>query len=74
MVSVMKETDRIEIFQVAAPGRIFTLESNRPFFRNRGLKHRRPDFKLIDGTLEHYSDIEKYKTAIMEALEPKKAK
>lgn len=35
-----------ERFVVHGKKRIF-IESNRPFFRNKGIKHRRPDYKLI---------------------------
>lgn len=41
--------ERTEQFRLTGRDRSITLQSNRPFFRNRGLKHRKPDWKIIEG-------------------------
>ncbi|MBD0376922.1 MAG: hypothetical protein ICV51_14985 [Flavisolibacter sp.] len=40
------------------------IESNRPLFRNKGLKKRRPDFKVVEGQLRNLSFTEKIIAAI----------
>ncbi len=39
--------ERKEHFKVHGRNGHILVESNRPLFRNKGLKHRRPDFKVI---------------------------
>ncbi|MFT3823683.1 MAG: hypothetical protein QM731_07170 [Chitinophagaceae bacterium] len=43
--------DRIEQYKVEARNGIIMIQSNRPLFRNRGLKHRAPARKLIEGNI-----------------------
>ncbi|HEV7333253.1 MAG TPA: hypothetical protein VGN63_19615 [Flavisolibacter sp.] len=38
---------RREHFKLIARNKTLTIESNRPLFRNKGLKHRRYDLKVI---------------------------
>lgn len=38
-----------ECFRIFGRDRSIVIESNRPFFRNRGLKNRQPTIKLIEG-------------------------
>jgi hypothetical protein len=35
-----------------ARNKTLTIESNRPLFRNKGLKHRRFDLKILEGGTE----------------------
>lgn len=63
-------TERSEKFRITARNKTIVLESNRPLFRNKGLKHRIPDWKLVEGTLAYSGAIEKLSTAIMAVLEP----
>lgn len=43
----------IELIKIAGRNRSVTLQSNRPFYKARGLKHRRINWKLIDGTISN---------------------
>ncbi len=63
-------TQRSEQFKVIARNKTVVLESNRPLFRNKGIKHRRPDWKLVEGTLGYQSGFERLTDAIMEVIEP----
>jgi hypothetical protein len=63
-------TGRSEKFRIAARNKTIVLESNRPLFRNKGLKHRHPDWKLIDGELSYSGAVEKLANAIMKVIEP----
>ncbi|MEJ7611345.1 MAG: hypothetical protein WKF88_09235 [Ferruginibacter sp.] len=40
---------RKEQMKIGSDRRHMIIETNRPFFRNKGLKHRNPDVKLISG-------------------------
>lgn len=42
----------------------FQLQCNWPVFRNRGLKHRMPDWKLIEGKLTYRSSFQQIILAI----------
>ncbi len=59
-----------EHFKVTFDGRYILLESNRPFFRNKGLKHRTPNFKLIDGSVRYASNLDVIIEGIMNKFEP----
>jgi hypothetical protein len=43
---------RREHFELIARNRSIIIESNRPLFRNKGLKHRRYDLTLVNGNTE----------------------
>lgn len=66
--------DRVEHFKLLGRNKTIVLECNRPFFRNKGLKHRRPDWKLIEGKIDHQTSLDPVKDAILEYLEPKAKK
>lgn len=40
---------RTEHFKLIARNKTVTIESNRPFFRNKGLKYRRNELKVREG-------------------------
>jgi hypothetical protein len=42
-------------FKVIARNGSVTFSSNRPLFRNKGLRRRRPDYVLIEGHIPHKS-------------------
>lgn len=46
------------------------IQSNRPFFRNRNMKHRRPDYTVVSGNIRHKDVLEDAFRAIMDVLEP----
>lgn len=61
--------DRYEHFKVIARNKTLLLQSNRPFFRKRGLKHRRPDWKLLDGEIFHGAVYEQILEQIMKVID-----
>ncbi|MCB9056735.1 MAG: hypothetical protein H6549_12840 [Chitinophagales bacterium] len=46
-------SDQIEKYIVVARNKTLTFRSNRPLLRKKGLKHRRPDWKLVDGQIHN---------------------
>jgi hypothetical protein len=61
--------ERIEHFKVIGKNKSIVLESNRPLFRNRGLKHRKPDFKLIEGTVDFIGSLDVLIEEILKVVE-----
>jgi hypothetical protein len=57
-----------EQYKVSGRTSSMTLESNRPLFRNKGIKKRRPDWKVIEGRSTNSSILEKIIIAIMGML------
>lgn len=53
-----------EQFTVLAKKKKLVITSNRLLFRNKGLKHRRPDYKLIQGEVWNISFLEQIIDAI----------
>lgn len=45
------QSDQIERFKVIARNRSLILQSNRPLLRSNGMRHRKPDWKLVDGEI-----------------------
>jgi hypothetical protein len=46
------------------------IQSNRPFFRNRNMKHRKPDYKVISGAVRYKSVLDEVFKEIMKVMEP----
>lgn len=70
-VRCIYEDKRIEQFEVCSKKQSLVVESNRPFFRNKGLKHRRPDWKYISGPSGiHLGSLDVLYSAILAVLEP----
>lgn len=44
-------SDQIEKFEITARNNSLTIQSNRPLLRNKGIKFRRPGYKLIGGII-----------------------
>lgn len=57
-------SEQIEKFEVRARNKTLTIQSNRPLLRGKGIKHRKPDYKLIAGDIKSSGALEK----IIEAL------
>jgi hypothetical protein len=38
-----------EHFLITARNKTFTIQSNRPLLRGKGIKHRKPNYKIIEG-------------------------
>ena len=62
-------TPRAEQFKIFAKNRTIVLESNLPFFLSKGLKHRKPDWKIIEGDLGYASVTNLLINAILKKLE-----
>lgn len=45
------QSDQIERFKVIARDRTLVLQNNRPLLRTNGMKHRKPDWKMVQGEL-----------------------
>lgn len=61
-------SSREEHFWVKRAGETIVLSSNRPLFRNKGLKHRRGDYEVISGQMHNIGLFNK----IVDAIEAKK--
>jgi hypothetical protein len=59
----------VERFQVIARNKTLVLESNRPVFRRKGLKHRKPEWTLIAGEVSNSGFLELIQTAIYDWVE-----
>lgn len=55
IVEHTKVDSRTEYFKVSSKTNYLLISSNRPFFRSKGLKHRRPDYDVIEGTVYNIS-------------------
>lgn len=62
-------TERLEKFKIIGRNKTIVLESNRPLFRNKGLKHRKPDWKLVEGSLTSTSGLEEIQQKILEIVD-----
>lgn len=61
--------ERNEQYAIIAKNKTVVLESNRPFFRNRGLKHRKPDWKIVEGKINNGSGLDQIIQKIMEKVD-----
>lgn len=66
---VIYRSDQIERIRVIGRDRSIVLQNNRPLFRGRGLKHRRPNWKLIEGTGNNAYALERIIAALSSYLE-----
>jgi hypothetical protein len=48
-VELIHQTKQIQQFRVSAGGRSIVIQTNGPLFKNKGLKHRKGQWKLIEG-------------------------
>lgn len=62
-------TERTEKYRVIARNKTLILECNRPFFRNRGMKHRKPDWKVIEGEVHKGKGLEELQNRILEIID-----
>jgi hypothetical protein len=60
---------REEQFKVIAKNGSVTISSNRPLFRNKGLKKRKPDYLLIEGSIPNKSTENQLVQAIQSYVE-----
>ncbi|MES1225759.1 MAG: hypothetical protein ABUT20_60335 [Bacteroidota bacterium] len=59
----------MEHYEVTACNKTFTLQTNRLMFINRGLKHRKGQWKIISGHMNNTYAMEKIIAAIEEKIE-----
>ncbi len=67
-VQLIYKTDTIERFEVIARNKTLVFETNRLLFINKGLKHRKGQWKLISGHINYSYHREKIQEAIDEKL------
>ena len=60
---------REEQFTIIARNGSVTFSSNRPLFRNKGLRKRKPDYVLIDGSIPNKSTERQLVEAIQNYVE-----
>jgi hypothetical protein len=63
-------SEREEAFAIKAKNKTLVFSSNRPLFRNKGLKHRKPDYKLVIREMNNMS----YRDKIVKAIDVKSNK
>ena len=61
--------ERIERFELIGSNKTITIETNRPFFRNRGLKHRKPICKVVAGEVLFGKPLEEIITQIIDKMD-----
>lgn len=61
-------SEQIERFEVKARNKTLTIQSNRPLLRGKGIKHRKPDYKLIAGDIKSFGALEKIIESIQLSL------
>lgn len=69
LVQLKFKDERIEQYAVIGKNKEILIESNRPFFRNKGLKHRKPDWKVVSGKVDYGGALEDLFKAIMDVID-----
>jgi hypothetical protein len=59
----------VERYKLTAANKILVLENNRPIFIRKGLKHRKPDWKLVQGEINNPSFLNDITDAINRHIE-----
>jgi hypothetical protein len=68
-VEKIYDDGRIERYQINGKNGFIILESNRPLFRNRGLKKKRPEWNMIQGELKYRNYLRLFVDAIMDVVD-----
>lgn len=68
-VEKIYDDGRIERYQINGKNGSIILESNRPLFRNRGLKKKRPEWNMIQGELKYRNYLWLFVDAIMDVVD-----
>jgi len=58
-VERFEDTDSFEKYRVTARNKSFVLQSNRPLLREKGLKHKPIDWKVIEGGFDNSHFLQK---------------
>jgi hypothetical protein len=67
-VELVHKTEVLEHYEVTAKNKSLTLQTNRLLFQEKGLKHRKGQWKLIAGHLHNTAALDKIIKAIEEKL------
>jgi len=65
---LIQVSNELEHIRVVAHNKTLVFQSNRPLLLSKGLKHRRVDYKLIQGTLNNSYFLGLIITAIKEKI------
>ncbi len=60
---------RHEQYEIIGRDRSIIIQSNRPFFRNKGLRHRVPNWKVIDGRVLLRGNLDKIIEEVMKVID-----
>lgn len=60
---------KFEHFIVKAANKTLVVQSNRPLYKSKGLRHRKPDFKLIRGQVSNIYFLRLIYDAIQEFID-----
>jgi hypothetical protein len=58
----------MEHFRVSAGGRSVVVQSNRPLFLSKGLKHRKHQWKVVEGSVLYFRALEQTLDALEKVL------
>lgn len=70
MVQQLPDIKGWEMFEVIGANKSVFIRTNRPMLRAKGLKHRRPQWQIMAGTIHSSSSaLDKIKEAILERMD-----
>lgn len=70
LVQILPDVKGWEMFQVIGANKSVFLRCNRPMLRTKGLKHRRPQWQVMAGTIHSSSSaLDRIKEAIIEKMD-----
>lgn len=52
--------NRVERFELTGRNKTIVLESNRPLFRSKGIRHRNPTYTVVEGRVEHIASLDPF--------------
>lgn len=61
-------SSQLEKYEITARNKSLTIQSNRLLMRAKGMKTRRPDYKLIAGVMHNMSLLEKIVSSLHDRL------
>ena len=68
-VEVLFKDNKMEQYKVSSTKGFITLESNRPYLRSKGLKHKPPNWNVIDGRMSNVHLKELIIKTLMDIIE-----
>lgn len=66
-------SDQLEKYEITARNKSLAIQSNRPLIRAKGMKTRKPDYKLTAGVMQNISLVEKINDVLHQALKYQEA-